>query len=177
LGKDPSDGEMITAKYGKFGPYIQKGEGDKRQFASLGKGQLIENITLEDALKLFKLPRTVGQYQGTDIIALKGKFGPYIKWGDKNFSLPRGVDPVSVPLEDCSSLIEKELSKPATNNVINEFKDSDIQVINGRYGPYIKHDGANYKIPRGVKAEELTEEKCKEIITTSTPTGKRKAKK
>ncbi len=177
LGKDPSDGEIITAKYGKYGPYIQKGDGDKRQFASLGKGQLIENITLEDALKLFKLPRTVGQYQGVDIIALKGKFGPYIKWGDKNFSLPRGVDPVSVPLEDCSALVEKELNKPTTNNVIAEFKDSDIQVINGRYGPYIKHDGANYKIPRDVKAEDLTEEKCKEIITTSTPTGKRKAKK
>jgi len=174
LGADPSDGEKITAKYGKFGPYIQKGEGDKRQFASLGKGQLIENLTLEDALKLFKLPRTVGQYKGLDIVAMKGRFGPFIKFGDKNYSLPRGVDPVSVSLEECSALIDKELDKPAVNNVLKEFKDNDIQVINGRYGPYIKHSGANYKIPKGEAAESLTEERCNEIIANTSPTGKRR---
>ena len=173
LGKDP-DGNLIVAKFGKYGPFIQKGDGETKQYASMEKGQLIETITLEDALKLFKLPRNVGKYKDIDIVAMKGRFGPYIKYGDRNFSLPRGVDPLSVTAEECGNVIETNLNKPAVNNVIADFKDSDIQVLNGRYGPYIKHAGGNYKIPKGTDAATLTEDACKEIVEGSQPTGKKK---
>lgn len=171
LGTD-SEGNKITAKFGKFGPYIQKGEGENVQYASLGKGQLIEDLTLEDALKLFQLPRTVGKYKDVDVVALKGMFGPYIKYGDKNFSIPRGKDPLTITLEECSGIIEEGLNKTAANSVMAEYKDSDIQVINGRYGPYIKHAGSNYKIPKETDAATLTEAACLEIINNSKPTEK-----
>lgn len=172
LGKDPSDGQPIVAKFGQYGPYIQKGEGENRQFAHLAPGQLIESITLDEALRLFLLPRKVGSYNGIDIIATKGKFGPYLKYGDKNTSLPRGKDPLTVTLEECISLIDSIGNKAAANTPLLEFKESDIQVINGRYGPYIKHDGKNFKIPKGTDAATLTEERCKEIISSSEPSKK-----
>ncbi len=171
LGTD-SEGNKITAKFGKFGPYIQKGEGEKAQYASLGKGQLIENITLEDALKMFQLPRTVGEYNGVEVIALKGRFGPFLKYGERNFSIPRGKDPLKITLDECAAIIEDGLSKTAANSVMAEYKDSDIQVINGRYGPYIKHAGSNYKIPKETDAATLTEATCLEIINNSKPTEK-----
>ena len=171
LGTD-SEGNKITAKFGKFGPYIQKGEGEKAQYASLGKGQLIENITLEDALKMFQLPRTVGEYNGVEVIALKGRFGPFLKYGDRNFSIPRGKDPLKITLDECAAIIEDGLSKTAANSVMAEYKDCDIQVINGRYGPYIKHAGSNYKIPKETDAATLTEAACLEIINNSKPTEK-----
>lgn len=171
LGTD-GDGNRFVAKFGKFGPYIQKGEGENVQYASLGKGQLIEDLTLEDALKLFQLPRTVGKYKDVDVVALKGMFGPYIKYGDKNFSIPRGKDPLTITLEECSGIIEEGLNKSAANSVMAEYKDSDIQVINGRYGPYIKHAGSNYKIPKETDAATLTEAACLEIINNSKPTEK-----
>ena len=178
LGVD-EEGNKIVAKFGKFGPYIQKGEGEKAQYASLGKDQLIENMTLEEALKMFRLPRTVGQYNGVDVIALKGRFGPFIKYGDKNFSIPRGKDPLKITLEECEEIIEDGLNKTAANSIISEYKDNDIQVINGRYGPYIKHGGSNYRIPKGTDAGTLTEAACLEIINNSKPTekGRRKFKK
>lgn len=171
LGTD-SEGNKITAKFGKFGPYIQNGEGEKAQYASLGKDQLIENITLEDALKMFQLPRTVGEYNGVEVIALKGRFGPFLKYGDRNFSIPRGKDPLKITLDECAAIIEDGLSKTAANSVMAEYKDSDIQVINGRYGPYIKHAGSNYKIPKETDAATLTEAACLEIINNSKPTEK-----
>lgn len=173
LGKDPKDGQIIVAKFGQYGPYIQKGEGENRQFANLANGQLIENITLDQAIKLFQLPRTVGTYNGTEIIATQGRFGPYLKFADKNISIPKGSDPLKISLEECISLIEESAKRTPANTVIKEFKESDIQVVNGRYGPYIKHDGGNYKIPKGVDIESLTEEKCKEIVSNTTPSGKR----
>ena len=173
LGKDPKDGQMIVAKFGQYGPYIQKGEGENRQFANLANGQLIENITLDQAIKLFELPRTVGTYNGTEIIATQGRFGPYLKFADKNISIPKGSDPLKISLEECISLIEESAKRTPANTVIKEFKESDIQVVNGRYGPYIKHDGGNYKIPKGIDIESLTEEKCKEIVSNTTPSGKR----
>lgn len=173
LGKDPKDGQMIVAKFGQYGPYIQKGEGENRQFANLTNGQLIENITLDQAIKLFQLPRTVGTYNGTEIIATQGRFGPYLKFADKNISIPKGSDPLKISLEECISLIEESAKRTPANTVIKEFKESDIQVVNGRYGPYIKHDGGNYKIPKGIDIEALTEEKCKEIVSNTTPSGKR----
>jgi DNA topoisomerase-1 len=173
LGVDPSDGQMLIAKFGQYGPYAQKGDGENKQFASLAPGQIIESITLEEALKLFELPRTVGQHNGIDVVCTKGRFGPYIKYGDKNVSLPRGTDPLKVDLDTCIRLIEESATKK-TGSVIHEFKDSDIQVIDGAYGPYIKCGKSNYRIPKGTDATSLTEEKCKEIINSSEPTGRKK---
>ena len=176
LGVDPKDGQPLVARFGQYGPYVQKGDGDNKQYASLAPGQLIESITLEDALKLFELPRTVGQFEGIDIICTKGRFGPYIKYGDKNISLPRGTDPLKIDLESCIKLIDESNSKK-TGGIIAEYQESDIQVIDGSYGPYIKHNGSNYKIPKGTDPVTLTEEKCKEIISTSEPTGRKKRRK
>ena len=175
LGVAP-DGQMLVARFGQYGPYVQKGDGDSKQYASLGAGQLIESITLEEALKLFELPRTVGQHGGIDIICTKGRFGPYIKYGDKNVSLPRGTDPLKIDLDSCIKLIEDSLNK-VTGGIIVEYKDSDIQVIDGSYGPYIKHAGSNYKLPKGTEPTTLTEERCKEIIASSEPTGRKKKRK
>lgn len=176
LGNDPKDGQPLVARFGQYGPYIQKGDGDTKQYASLAPGQLIESITLEEALKLFELPRTVGQHEGIDIICTKGRFGPYIKYGDKNVSLPRGTDPLKVDLATCVKIITDSLNKN-TGGIIADFKGSDIQVINGAYGPYIKHAGSNYKIPKGTAVDGLTEDKCKEIIANSEPTGRKKRRR
>ena len=176
LGVDPKDGQPLVARFGQYGPYVQKGDGDNKQYASLAPGQLIESITLEEALKLFELPRNVGQHNGIDIICTKGRFGPYIKYGDKNVSLPRGTDPLKIDLASCIQLIEDSLNKK-TGGIIAEYTGSDIQVINGTYGPYIKHAGGNYKIPKGTDPATLTEDKCKEIIAASEPTGRKKRRK
>lgn len=170
IGTAP-DGEKVVAVFGKFGPYVQKGEGEKRQSASLGKGQLIETLTLEEALKLLELPRTVGQVDGTDVVALRGRFGPYIKFGDKNLKLPKGADPLTITLEACEALI-REAGNPekASQQTIAEF--GDIKVINGRYGPYIKQGASNYKIPAGTDAATLTQADCQAIIAASEPTKK-----
>ena len=176
LGVDPKDGLPLVARFGQYGPYVQKGDGDQKQYASLAPGQLIESITIEEALKLFELPRTVGQHEGIDIICTKGRFGPYIKYGDKNISLPRGTDPLKIDLESCISLIQESESKK-TGGIIAEYTESGIQVIAGAYGPYIKCNGNNYRIPKGTDPAELTEEKCKEIIASSEPTGKKKRRK
>ena len=172
LGLAP-DGQMLVARFGQYGAYVQKGDGNSKQYASLAPGQLIESITLEEALKLFELPRTVGQHNGIDIICTKGRFGPYIKYGDKNVSLPRGTDPLKIDLDTCIGLIEQSENK-TTGGIIAEYQDSDIQVIDGAYGPYIKHAGSNYKIPKGTDPATLTEDKCKEIIANSEPTGRKK---
>ena len=166
IGTAP-DGELLVARFGRFGAYVQKGDPEKKQFATLGKGQLIETITLEEALKLFELPRNLGQIDGVDVIVTKGKFGPYLKFGDKNIALPRGVNPMKVNLEECRDIISQASEKVAANAVMAEFKDGEIQVINGRFGPYIKSNGNNYKIPKGVDATSLTLDKCQEIIDSA----------
>ena len=173
LGVDPKDGQPLVARFGQYGPYVQKGDGENKQYASLAPGQLIESITLEEALRLFELPRTVGQHNGIDIVCTKGRFGPYIKYGDRNVSLPKGTDPMKIDLETCVKLIEESSQKKA-GATLAEFKDSDIMVIDGTYGPYIKHAGRNYKIPRGTDATALTEEACKEIIASSAPTERKR---
>lgn len=171
LGFAP-DGDLLVAKFGQYGPYVQKGDASKRLFASLAKGQLVENVTLEDALKLFELPRSLGEIDGTAVTVLKGRFGPYIKFGDKNVSLPKGADPLKLTLEECRAIVaavpEKAEAKP-----LLEFEASDIQVIEGRYGAYIKHAGSNYKLPKGTDPTKLTEEACKEIVNNSKPTQKK----
>jgi DNA topoisomerase-1 len=176
LGVDPKDGQPLVARFGQYGPYVQKGDGENKQYASLAPGQLIESITLEEALKLFELPRTVGQYEGIDIICTKGRFGPYLKYGVKNVALPRGTDPLKIDLDTCIRLVSESLAG-SKGGVIAEFKDSDIQVLNGSYGPYIKHAGRNYKLPKGTDAQALTEEQCKSIIANSEPTAQRKRRK
>ena len=170
IGNDPVTGEALVAKFGQFGPYVQKGETEKKQYASLPKGLLIENITLEEALKLFELPRTLGQVSGADVTVLKGRFGPYLKHGDKNIALPRGTDPMKITLADAEKIISESISSAGH---IKEFSEEDIVVLAGRYGPYIKHAGANYKLPKGVKAEALTLEDCRRIISESSPTARK----
>ena len=167
IGTDPETGEVLIARFGQFGPYVQKGDGPGKVCASLGKGQLIESITLEEALRLFQLPRTVGEYDGISVIALKGRYGPYLRYGEKNISLPRGIDPLGITIEQCVTLIEETKSKDSQVALIKEFAGRDIQVINGRYGPYIKHAGNNYKIPRGTDAAALTEAECQKIIDSA----------
>ncbi len=169
IGIDPKDGQMIVAKYGQFGPYVQKGEGENKVTASLAPGQLIESLTLAEATKLFELPRTVGNYNGIDIVCMTGRYGPYMKYGDKNISLPRGENPTTISFDTCVKAIETAASKPA-NETLAEFGDG-ILVLNGRYGPYIKQGSSNYKIPRGTNAASLTEEDCKAIIANSTPSA------
>ncbi len=164
------DGQKVIAAFGKFGPYVQKGDGETRQSASLAKGQLIETLTLEQALKLLELPRTVGQRDGVDIVVTRGRFGPYMKWGDKNVKLPHGADPLTISLEQCLKLLEEASAEKPAAAYIAEF--GDIKVVNGRYGPYIKQGESNYKIPKGTDASKLSEADCQAIINGSAPTKK-----
>ena len=164
-----ADGQKVFAKFGQYGPYVQKGEGENKAYANIPAGQLIENMTLEDALKLFELPRTVGTIDGVDVIATTGRFGPYLKYGTKNISLPRGKNPLAVTLEECSELIAKAAEKSA--GPIAQW--GDIQVIEGTYGPYIKYNGSNYKLPKGTDPSTLTEEQCRSIVESGTPTQRR----
>ena len=166
VGVDPSDGLQIVAKFGQYGPYVQKGEGESRRFASLEKGQLIETLSLEDAIRLLSLPRKVGEYEGVDVIATKGKFGPYLKYGGTNITLPKKVNPLTVDLQTCIEAINSQKAAAPENNTIKEFHGEDIAIINGRYGPYIKHAGKNFRIPKGTKAETLDLEQCKKLITS-----------
>ena len=161
IGVDPRDGKKIVAKLGQFGPYVQKGEDSEKIYASLGEGQLIESISLEEALKLFSLPRVVGEYEGSQIVLKKGKFGAYMQFGSRNISLPKGCDPLKISLQDCIELI---VNTPQKKDIASW---GDISVLNGPYGPYIKAAGKNYRIPKTVDPQTLTEEKCKEIIQKS----------
>lgn len=181
LGKDPATGKEIIVRLGKFGPVVQKGNNDdpKKEFSSLRKGQSIETLTLEEALKLFDLPREVGKWKDKTVTAAIGRFGPYIKYDNKFVSLGKLYDPYTITEDEACTLIEDHIQKEA-NKVIRVFEKEDIHVLNGRFGPYIKCGKDNYKIPKGKnakKAEELTLEDCQNIIKNSEPTGKRRSKK
>ena len=180
LGTDPATGKIMTVRLGKFGPLVQKGANDDpdKQFASLRKGQLIETVTLEEALKLFELPRTVGEYEGKPVVSAIGRFGPYIRYNGKFVSLGKSYDPYTVDLETSVRLI-REHEKKEAEKFIASFPEQDIQVLNGRFGAYIKHAGENYKIPKGTDAGSLTPEGCLEIIRSAKPSGgkNRKSKK
>ena len=169
LGTAP-DGDRVIAAFGKFGPYVQKGEGERRQSASLSKGQLIETLTLQDALKLLELPRVVGQLEGVDVVATRGRFGPYLKYGDKNVKLPRSKDPLHITIEECENLIREASDAKPAQTTIAEF--GDIKVLEGRYGPYIKQGTSNFKIPKGTDPAKLTEADCQAIIAQGAPTKK-----
>ena len=164
IGIDPASGKVLIARMGRFGPLVQKGENDDpdKQFASLKKGQLIENITVEEAAKQFELPRTVGTYDGMTITAAIGRFGPYIKYGSEYVSLGKLYDPVQITEDEAIVLIEDHKQKEIKKHIASF---GDIEVLNGRFGPYIKQGKNNYKIPRSINPETLDEEACKAIIT------------
>ena len=170
LGTDPETGEPVFARISKNGPCVQIGNSDdkKPRFASLQKGQSIFTITLDEALALFQssLPYTLCQYNGQDVIVGEGKFGPYLRV-DKTFvSIPKNIDPHTITEAEALDLLEQ---KQKAQEPIHIF--GDIQVLNGRYGAYIKTPGGNYRIPAGTDANTLTEEMCRTIVTTTNPTG------
>lgn len=176
LGTDSASGKTMIVRLGKFGPLVQKGTNDDpdKQFASLQKGQLIESITLEEALKLFELPRTVGEYNGKPMVAAVGRFGPYIRYDGKFVSMGKAYDPRTIDAESAIALIEEHARKEA-EKFIAEFPAEDIQVLNGRFGAYIKHAGQNYKIPKGADARTLDAAACLEIISSTKPSGSKSA--
>ncbi|ARS35318.1 type I DNA topoisomerase [Pontibacter actiniarum] len=165
LGTDPVTGKTIVAKLGRFGPYVQLGEeneetGEKPVYASLRKGQFIESLALEDALELFKLPRIVGTYEDKDMTAAIGRFGPYIRHNSKFYSLPKTLDPLKVTAEEAVALIEAKRKADAEKLIKSFPENPDIQVLNGRYGPYIVAGKKNVKIPKDKEPSELTLEEC-----------------
>ena len=166
IGHDPATGKPITARIGRFGPLLQKGAADDpdKQFVSLGKGQLIETITLEDALKLFALPRVVGHLNGQEILTAIGRFGPYVKYDGKFVSLAKGQDPYTLTEAQAIALIEDSQNKDA-KKVIADFPGSGMQILNGRYGPYLKRGKDNFKLPKKKDPATLTEEECLAIIS------------
>lgn len=165
LGKHPETGETVSVKMGRFGPVVQVGEStgeEKPKFASLLKNQLLETITLDEALLLFRLPRSLGSHEGEEIVVGIGKFGPYARHKGKFYSLKRGVDdPYSVTLERALEIIS-EKNENDKQKVIREF--GEIKILNGRYGPYITCDKKNFRIPKGSDPAKLTEEECRKII-------------
>ncbi len=188
LGVDPGSGKNIYVRIGRFGPMAQAGEPDteeKPRFASLRKEQRLETITLEEAVELFKLPRTLGKYEDKDVVAGIGRFGPYIRHNSKFVSINPDVDsPYSIELDRAIELIE-EKRRSEREKVIREFDDpGDMAVLKGRWGPYISYRGNNYKIPKTVDAAGLSAEECLEIIKNSKdkparrkPAGRKKTKK
>jgi DNA topoisomerase-1 len=166
LGADPKTGKNIYVKLGKFGAYAQIGEnpddngGEKPKFASLRPGQFIENITLEDALELFKMPRDMGLFEEKPVVVNIGRFGPYVLHDKKFVSIPKDIDPYTITPEKAVELIEAKRVADA-NRLIKAFPENpDIQVLNGRFGPYIKAGKKNVKIPKGKTPQELTLEEC-----------------
>jgi len=177
LGVDPKSGKEVFARIGRFGPMVQIGkveDEEKPKFASLLRDQSIETISYEEAMELFKLPRDVGEFEGKIITAAIGRFGPYVRWNNLFVSLKKdaGDEPLSVTLERAIELI-KEKQEQEKNKYIKVFEeDSGIQVLNGRYGPYIKAGKKNVKIPKGKVPEELTLEECKKLAE-ATPEKRR----
>ena len=183
LGTEPESGRPVSVKIGRFGPMVQigGGEGDEEtpKFASLKTGQSITTITLEEALELFKLPRTVGEFEGTTVTIGAGRFGPYVLHAKKYTSIPKGEDPMSVTLERAIALIEEKRAKDASNHLRAFEEEPELEVLNGRYGPYIKYKGNNYRIPkdRHAEAASLTLEECMKMIEAEGENAPKKAVK
>lgn len=183
LGTEPESGRPVSVKIGRFGPMVQigGGEGDEEtpKFASLKTGQSITTITLEEALELFKLPRTVGEFEGTTVTIGAGRFGPYVLHAKKYTSIPKGEDPMSVTLERAIALIEEKRAKDASNHLRAFEEEPELEVLNGRYGPYIKYKGNNYRIPkdRHAEAASLTLEECMKMIEAEGEKAPKKAVK
>jgi DNA topoisomerase-1 len=173
LGNHPETGEPVTVRMGRFGPVAQIGDPavvEKPKFASLSKNQLLETITLDEALNLFRLPRSLGEYEGGELVIGIGKFGPYIRYNSKFFSLKKGVDdPYTVTFDRAIEVI-LEKNDSDKKKVIKDF--GEIKLLNGRYGPYLAKEKLNYRLPKGTDAEKLTEEDCIKIIENSDKTKK-----
>ena len=180
LGKDPASGENVFVKIGRYGAMVQIGDSDaeaKPRFASLKKGQSIDTISLGEAMELFKLPRTIGEFESSEVVVSTGRFGPYIRHKSLFYSLPKDENPLTIELDRASELILAK-RQADSQKILQEFTDGKtlIQVLNGRYGAYISCNKENYKIPRGKDPKLLTLEECKTIIA-ETPPSKSKSKK
>lgn len=172
LGVDPKSGNPVFVKIGRYGPVVQIGqahtddkEAPKPQFATLMKGQSIETITLEEALKLFDLPRTIGEYEGKVMVAAIGRFGPFIRHDGKFVSIPKDLNPLTITPEEAITLIDEKRHKDEQRHLKKFEEDPEIEILNGRFGPYIAYKGANYRIPKTItKPEDLTLEDCRKLI-------------
>ena len=178
LGTDPKSGKPLSVRLGRYGPHAQIGtrdDEDKPTFAGLRPGQSLETITLEEALELFKLPRELGETpEGEEVVAAIGRFGPYIRFGSQFVSL-KDVDPHEVTLEHALKLVAEKKEFEA-NRIIQEFDGTDIQVLHGRYGPYITDGNKNARMPKDREPESLTQAECEELIAAA-PDRKRRKKK
>ena len=167
LGTDPVSGKPVSVKIGRYGPIIQIGSAEdeeKPRFAQLAKGMSMETITLEEALDSFKLPRSLGEFEGQDVVVGVGRFGPYIRHDKMFVSIPKGTDPMEVSLEDAIELVQQK-RETVENKVIKSFaEESELQVLNGRYGPYIAYQKKNYKIPENVNPKDLDLATCFKVI-------------
>ncbi len=179
LGKDPETGKQVIARMGRFGPIVQIGdsnEDDKPKYASLRPGQMIESISLDDAMELFKLPRTVGEFEGKPMKVAIGRFGPYIAHDSKFYSLAKTDDPYSIDQDRAVEIIENKRVADA-NKLIKVFKENEeVQILNGRWGPYITDGKVNAKIPKGKKPESLEYAEVLELLKEGKASGKSSAK-
>ena len=178
LGIDPATGKPVFVKIGRFGPVVQIGtadDEDKPRFSQLPSDKSMETITLNEALELFKLPRTVGQFEGTDVVIGAGRFGPYVLHNKKYVSLPKDENPMTITLDAAINLIQKKRLQEAQRHLKTFEEDANMEVMNGRYGPYIAYNGKNYRMPKALheKASELTYEQCMDIVNNA-PEPKRK---
>ena len=167
LGTDPKSGRQVSVKIGRFGPVVQIGtasEAEKPRFAQLQKGQSIDSITLDEALNLFALPRTLGEWEGVPVAVNVGRFGPYIQVGKEYVSLPATLDPLSVSLDEAIELVQLKRQYEQKRQIKTFDENPDVEILNGRYGPYIAMSGKNYKIPSGVDPASLDLAACMEII-------------
>lgn len=186
LGEEPGTGKPVSVKIGRFGPVVQIGSSEdeeKPRFAQMRKGLSMETITLEEAMDLFKLPRSLGEFEDKEVTVGVGKFGPYVRHDGKYVSLPKGTDPMEITLDESIELIEAK-RKAEAEKIIKKFEEEpELEILNGRYGPYIAYKGSNYKIPKGVVPQDLNLATCMEIIKlqeekgASTPKRGRFAKK
>ena len=177
LGKDPKTGKPVFVKIGRFGPVVQIGSADdaeKPLFAQLPAEMSLENITLEEAMELFKLPRQLGKYENLPVTIGAGRFGPYVLHNKKYVSLPKGCDPMAVTLEEAVKLIEGKRKEEVQRHLKKFDEDPKLEVLNGRYGPYIAYDGKNYRLPKNLhdKAAELSYDECMAIVN-DTPQKKK----
>lgn len=169
LGKDPATGKPVFVKIGRFGPVVQIGTADdqeKPRFAQIKKGQSIETITLDEALELFKLPRTLPAFEGKEITVSTGRFGPYVRHDNKYYSIPKDVDPLTVSFEDAVKIILAKRTADAQKHIKKFEEEPELEVLNGRYGPYLTYKGNNYRLPKNLSTEpkDLTLEQCMTII-------------
>ena len=166
LGVDPASGKNVYARLARFGPCVQLGEmedEEKPRFSSLRKGQLIETITLEEALELFKLPRLVGEYEGENIDANIGRYGPYVRHGNKFYGLGEDDDPLTITTERAIELIEIKRKEDA-NRIIKTFEENEeFQILKGKWGPYLKAGKKNVKLPKDKVPEQRSYEECVEL--------------